>query len=189
MKQKSKVIILHSGGIDSTALIRFYQKLGFNPTSFFVDYGQLAKKAEAKAVKKICGYYEIESKKVQIHSTVKFGSGDVLGRNLFLISTALMFSKMQKGIIGIGIHAGTEYIDCNDPFVKACNEILLQYSDGKIMLSTPFLKLSKFDILQYCKGEEVPLELTYSCEKGAAVPCGTCGTCRELKTIYARKDK
>jgi len=189
MRQKGSITILHSGGIDSTALIHFYKKMDFNITSFFIDYGQLARKTELAAVKKVCRYYEISSKNIQVLGAAKFGPGDILGRNLFLISTALMFSKMQNGIIGIGIHAGTDYIDCNEPFVNACSEIIQLYSSGTIVLGTPFLKLSKFDILQYCRAEGVPLGLTVSCEKGKIPACGTCGTCKELKKLYARKDK
>lgn len=189
MKQKTNVTILHSGGIDSTALIHFYKNLGFSITALFIDYGQEAKKQELIAVEEICKYYKVSSKKIRLVSTTKFNSGEILGRNLFLISTAFMFSKMRSGIIGVGVHADTDYIDCNEPFVKACNDILQLYSSGKIVLGTPFLKLSKFDILQYCRAEEVPLHLTSSCEKGAVPPCGTCDTCKELKELYARKDK
>lgn len=186
---KKKVLVLCSGGIDSTALMFFYKKLGFHVTAFFVNYKQQSKKYELQAVKSICNQYKFTLKSIEIKGKFTFGEGDIIGRNLFLISSALLFSNLKSGIIAIGVHAGTDYIDCSASFINKCNETFTLYSDGKIILAAPFMDWSKSNIIQYCHVENIPLSLTYSCERGTLPACGMCGTCKEINKIYARKDK
>src|SRR5258706_9830847 len=100
------VIILHSGGIDSTAMIHFYNNLGYSISAFFFQYGQIAAKKEWLAVQKISKHYHIKAQKIELKTDSTFKDGLIQGRNLFFLSAALLIENMNYGQVAIGIHAG-----------------------------------------------------------------------------------
>lgn len=188
MDLKTHVLVLSSGGIDSTGTIKFYQNLDCNVESLFVDFGQMATKKEFTASQKIAQYYNIHYEKISVIFPRKmFGDGLITGRNLFLLSTALMSFKYASGIIAIGIHTGTNYYDCSKAFIEKANTLIKKYTDNNISLGSPFLTFNKLEIFNFCKKNKVPLELTYSCELGLEQPCGQCVTCSDLKRLYETK--
>ena len=162
ISKRGYVLILTSGGIDSTACINFYKKIDFKTEAIFVDYGQKAKSKELAAIKSIVKYFKIKLKVVRIKNKNKFDKGEVLGRNAFLIFTALLNFSQRNGIIALGIHSGTNYFDCSEGFTNQVNEIIGTYSQGAIKIGTPFLKFNKKEIYEYCISERVPIDLTYS---------------------------
>lgn len=181
------VLIIASGGIDSTACIHYYKKIGFNIELIFFDYGQLALKNELVAVSSIASYYNISVRKITIRHLDKFKDGLVLGRNAAFYFLALMHFKKPNGLISSGIHYGTGYYDCSEIFFNDIKKIFLEYSQGVISVGAPFLNFNKVDIIKYCTQEKVPIHLTYSCELGKEQPCGQCATCKDLISIYVRK--
>lgn len=184
---KNYVLVLSSGGLDSTACIRFYKKLKFEVEALFIDYGQSASSLELKSIKKISNHYKIKLNKVQVKNYNKFKDGVIPGRNAFLLFSALMNFKRPNGTIACGIHSGTNYFDCSKEFIEQIQELFEQYSQGTIKIGTPFLTFNKQEIFNYCISEKIPVELTYSCEVGNKKPCGKCATCKDLIAIYASK--
>jgi 7-cyano-7-deazaguanine synthase len=83
----------------------------------------------------------------------------------------------------LGIHSGTDYYDCTSAFANHVQRLLDGYFGGLIVLDTPFIDHTKQDIYAYCRVKEVPVALTYSCERNRKVPCGECLSCRE-RTSY-----
>ena len=183
------VIILLSGGIDSTATLHFYVNLGYTVQTIYIKFGQIAAKKEWLAVRKINKYYNVKSQKIELDFSNNFKDGFIQGRNLFLVSAALLTGNISHGQIGIGIHYGTNYVDCSRGFLDKCNEIFTLYTGGKITLSAPFVDWTKKQIFDYCRLEKIPLELTYSCELGKNQPCGECSSCKELTALYETKNK
>jgi 7-cyano-7-deazaguanine synthase len=55
---------------------------------------------------------------------------------------------------------------------------------ARISFSTPFLRMSKADIVREGARLEVPFAETWSCYKGGAVHCGRCGTCVERREAF-----
>ncbi len=183
----NKAVILYSGGIDSTACLEFYIDQGFSVLSVFVDYGHLSAKREYQAVSKICSFYQIKNEKLKVSGLPSFRKGLIEGRNLYLVSSALMMGKISHGIIALGIHAGTNYVDCSANFIKEVNKILDLHTGGRIILNAPFIDWHKNEIWNYCVSRRTPVELTYSCELGLKQPCGRCQSCKDLKRLYAIK--
>jgi 7-cyano-7-deazaguanine synthase len=183
INEMKNVLILGSGGIDSTACIQFYKNLKFQIEVLFVDYGQASSKKEYSAIKLITEHFNVILNKVVIENLGKFEDGVIKGRNAFLFFTALMYYKKQNGIIASGIHYGTNYYDCSVDFLNEIQSIFEKYNSGIIKIDAPFLTFNKYQIYEYCLNEKVPLNLTYSCELGLEQPCGKCLTCKDLIEI------
>jgi 7-cyano-7-deazaguanine synthase len=182
--EKNYVLVLASGGIDSTASICFFKKLNFKVEGIFFDLGQASKKFELKAITSIARHYKIKLRVVKIRSDNNWRDGVINGRNAVLYFTALMNFPKINGLIASGIHKGTPYYDCSEEFLNSIQEVFVGYTNGIVKAAAPFLNFSKKEIWNYCKKEKVPLHLTYSCELGRKQPCGRCATCKDLEAIY-----
>ncbi len=180
---KKNVMVLASGGIDSTACIHYYLSLDFKVKAFFVNYDQPAFNQEYKSVRKIASYYKIELSSATCHFPNTFFTGEILGRNGFLILTTIMANPGFSGLISLGIHSDTLYYDCTPAFVSDMNKIVEAYSDGRVKLNTPFLTWKKGMIYEYCKNENIPVNLTYSCESNEIKPCGKCLSCLDRRIL------
>ena len=187
MKKRNRrsVTVLLSGGMDSGGCIHFYQRRLFFIRPLFVDYGQPAAKAELKSASAICAFY-----KLRLHTLVVKGfnvppSGEIIGRNLMLVSCALVHAGRSANLIAIGIHRGTTYFDCGAAFLEICNSLLDGYADGRTRLAAPFLNLTKSEVWTYCTESKVPLHLTWSCEASSAKPCRKCSSCKDKESLLA----
>lgn len=178
-----EVLILLSGGIDSTACLNFYLQLGCTPFGLFVDYGQRAATREWQAVCDVARFYNIPTTRLRWQGTNK-GAGLILGRNAFLITAALMEKPVSISVIATGIHSGTEYADCSPEFVTKMQAVLDMYEKAHVQLAAPFLDWTKADIIKYCSMEHVPIDLTYSCERGSE-SCGDCLSCKDRELVDA----
>jgi len=185
MSLKKNVLVLASGGIDSSACIHYYLSLGFNVRAHFINYGQRAFKQEYKCVQKIASYYGINLTSTTCKFPNNFISGEIIGRNGFLILTAIMANPDFRGLISVGIHSDTPYYDCTPMFVADMNRIVESYADGKIKLDAPFLEWDKGMIYEYCKKENIPINLTSSCENSGDGPCGKCLSCLDRRIFDA----
>ena len=122
------------------------------------------------------GHYSEESMKTTV----------VANRNAIFAMVATGVAVAEgAGAVGLGIHAGDHaiYPDCRPPFVAAAEHLAKVANEGFVaegfQILAPFLGWSKADIV--ARGAElgVPFAATWSCYKGGAVHCGTCGTCVE----------
>jgi 7-cyano-7-deazaguanine synthase len=156
---------------------------GQSVSAIFVDYGQEAAVNERAAAIKLCGHLTVPLREVVCRASASFGSGEIFGRNGFLVMAALMYGSKIRGKIGLGIHAGTPYYDCTTAFAESMNRVLTEYSDGAVELWTPFLCEPKITMYRYLKTTGIPLEITYSCEAGKNPPCQTCLSCLDRKAL------
>ena len=181
----SEVLVLLSGGIDSTACINFYIEFERPPCGVFVDYGQPAALNEIRAARAVAKYYSIPLVCVKWKGWAQKAAGLIPGRNGFLISAALMERPSSVSIISIGIHGGTAYVDCSQIFLSEMQHIVDLYEKGKVQLAAPFINFSKEEIYSYCLSKKVPVALTYSCEVGGVTPCGVCLSCKDREVLNA----
>ena len=178
-------IVLLSGGIDSTSCLSFFLKRGFRVGALFVDYGQRAARMELRAARSVCRHFGVSLRVVILDGAKRKGEGLILGRNGFLVLTALLEARMKKGIIALGVHSGTRYSDCSRRFLRQMQGIVDTYMGGTVQVVAPFVDWSKPEIWRFAQGEDVPLALTYSCERGFAQPCGRCDSCRDVEKLHA----
>lgn len=189
MGKKSDILVLLSGGIDSTACLAYYINLHFSISALFVDYGQLSRMYESKAAEAVSKHYNIPLKKIAIVGGRKWKDGCILGRNAFLIYTGLMNFEYESGILALGIHKGTSYWDCSPDFINIMKSCFGSYTQGSITVDAPFLEWTKQEIWNYTESQKIPTELTYSCELGKMQPCGLCLSCKDLESLYDSQKK
>lgn len=181
--KKSQVIVLLSGGIDSAAAVQYYLKNGHSVRGLFIDYGQIVSKKEHLAARKVSRILRIKLDAIKVKWQKKFVDGEIRGRNAFLIFTALMNYQDFSGLLSIGIHSGVPYYDCSEGFVDDIRKLISGYTNGKIQLDVPFLKWNKKLIYEYFVKNDLSINMTYSCEKGAQRPCGQCQSCLDRKAL------
>ena len=177
--------MLLSGGLDSSGALRYSLSRGWETTAFFIDYGQPAAPRESQASRLVSEHFGVRLVRVNASGLRIPDQGEIRGRNAWLIQTALMASHIEVGLIVVGFHSGTPYVDCSPEFASAMDELLGLQTHGVIKLFAPFLHWSKRDIWDYCKNEGVPVDITYSCELGVDQPCGKCASCEDLRALRA----
>jgi 7-cyano-7-deazaguanine synthase len=185
MQNQRHAMVLLSGGMDSAACVHYYISLGYSVDALHVNYGQRASGMESQSALQIADRYGICLRSISFDSSLKYGPGVIPGRNAFLLLAALLACPGFRGIISMGIHAGTPYYDCGDRFVRALRVIVSEYTDGETVLDFPFLRWTKSMIFDYCTSSGVPLSLCYSCERGSTIPCGTCSSCKDMEALHA----
>jgi 7-cyano-7-deazaguanine synthase len=127
------------------------------------------------------GHYTDESMKATV----------VANRNAIFVNVAVGVAVASKAwAVAVGIHAGDHpiYPDCRPPFVAAAEHLAKVANEGfidpRFRLQAPFLEWTKADIVR--RGAELGVDFTrtWSCYKGGAAHCGTCGTCVERREAF-----
>lgn len=172
-------LVLLSGGLDSVALVSFYRASGRDMLALYVDYGQLAARYERRAAVNVASHYGIDLIEITYTGVKKFSNGYIPGRNALLLSVALTEFPESSGVVSIGIHSGTDYVDSWGSFIEKMQDVYDVYADGRIQVDAPFLEWNKGQVYSLCINNRVPVELTYSCEVGTSPPCGQCLSCRD----------
>lgn len=157
--------------------------MGHAVAAIFVDYRQPTRAKEEVSAKAVATHYNIPLEVIRCEVSEKNHTGEIRGRNAFLVSTALLFASMEKGAICLGIHKGTPYYDCSESFATDMARIVSGYTNGLVTLSLPFLNWSKQMIYQFAREANVPVRLTWSCEVGPVIPCGQCLSCMDREKL------
>jgi len=206
MKNKKRAIVLLSGGLDSAVTLYAARAEGFAPYCLIFDYGQRHKR-EIEAGKRICRKAGCGFQVVRISLPWKGSalldkkkllpkvSGDegaksipvtyVPGRNIIFLSFALSFAEaISARAIFIGAHSQdySGYPDCRPEFFRAFDQVALRgtkagVQGARIKIHRPLVRMTKTQIIRLGCKLGVPFELTWSCYKGAARPCGKCDSC------------
>ena len=113
----------------------------------------------------------------------------VPNRNAIMLTIAFGIAMTrQVQAVAAAMHGGDHFIypDCRPPFVEAFATMQHFALDGfaQIAFSTPFLHLSKADIVREGARLGVPFAKTWSCYNGGARHCGRCGTCVERREAF-----
>jgi 7-cyano-7-deazaguanine synthase len=175
--------VLMSGGLDSMVCAHLLATQGQLVEGLFVDFGQSACTQERRAVTRVCNVLNIPLRTVRVRGLASFSTGEITGRNAFLIFAATLARGAAPGLISIGVHAGTRYFDCSKPFLEAMARLLGELSDGRVGLAAPLSAWTKQEVHAYASRALLPIDLTYSCERGGKRVCGRCASCRDRKSL------
>ncbi len=200
-----KCIVLLSGGLDSTTILKIAQK-DFEVVPIIFDYGQ-RHKFEILAAKKIATQNGLKAKLIKI-DLKQFGNSALTAdievpknqeigneipvtyvpvRNTIFLSYALAFCEVEKIYdIFIGVNAldYSGYPDCRPEFIssfEAMANLATKFTQNnkKIKIHTPLIDLSKSEIISTGVKLGIDYSSTHSCydpdKNGRA--CKECDAC------------
>ena len=123
------------------------------------------------------GHYAEENMK---RTVVPFRNGILLA-----IAAGFAESRGAEGLV-IAAHSGDHaiYPDCRESFMMALAEAIRSGTYAGIQVLRPFIHTDKSGIAR--RGAELGVDFgrTWSCYKGGAIHCGTCGTCVERREAF-----
>jgi 7-cyano-7-deazaguanine synthase len=206
------VIIIYSGGLDSTTLLYHLRAEGLQVKALSVDYGQRHRERELAAAETVCARLSVERRLLDLRSLVDFFGKNSLtdlsvavpegpyraatiplttvpNRNMILLSVGIAWAISARfNAVAFGAHSGphTNYPDCSPAFADAMDNAARECDDRKIRVLAPFVKWDKGDIVRRGLELGVPFELTWSCYQGGERHCGQCGTCLDRKGAFAK---
>ncbi len=177
------ILVLTSGGLDSACCIAYYRDQGLPVRALWVDYGQPAARPEYLAVEHLATHYGVPLQTLRVQGIrwpALYGNlFEYQGRNLTLAALALNTTPVEGGLVALGIHEGTDFADCSPQFAEHIDQVLARLSNGRVRLDCPFLTWTKEQVAQFAHLKNVPIDLTYSCERGTIPPCGECVKCKD----------
>lgn len=188
-----RVVVLCSGGVDSSVLMKMLRDKECYLFPLFVDYGQLAAKAEWEACQRMCHFLGLEPKRMNVSG---FGQlipsgltnqnlnietdAFVPTRNLLMLTLAAAYGYVNSAyVVAIGLLSNPIFPDQTEDFIRYAQRSISQALGVDISILSPFISLDKHDTLQLARKLGLPLESTYSCHSGAQEPCGHCISCKE----------
>ena len=203
------VVVVYSGGLDSTVLLYDLLASGHGVRCLGVDYGQRHRR-ELAAGRSVCEALGAEYRLADLSGIRPLLAGSALtddvavpdghyadgsmkltvvpNRNMILLSVAIGWAVSGKAdAVAYAAHAGdhTIYPDCRPAFTEAMREAAKLCDWHVVDLLTPFVTMAKGEIVTRGAELGVPFERTWSCYKGGDVHCGTCGTCVERREAFA----
>ena len=149
----------------------------------FIDYGQPAANSEWTAAQKIAEHFAVPIGRLDLGFDLLATSGEFFARNALFVLAAAGATKDRPLTLVLGIHALAQYYDTTPLFVDHLQRLLDGYSAGTISLSAPFLTDTKANIVRYSRENDLPLSLTYSCERRNAPACGDCPSCQDRRGL------
>jgi 7-cyano-7-deazaguanine synthase len=110
-------------------------------------------------------------------------------RNGIMLAVAAGFAEsIGAEAVVIAAHSGDHaiYPDCREPFMRAMGEAMGTGTYARIQLLRPFIAMDKAGIAR--RGVELGVDFsqTWSCYKGGALHCGSCGTCVERREAFLK---
>lgn len=204
-----KVVILTSGGMDSTTLLHYHKKQGDCIRAIAFNYGQRHAKELEYAMQNakrlevpfqcvdLSSLAQVLPGSSQTDMTVSVPEGHyaedsmrttvVPNRNMILLAIATGHAiAHHMDFVSYAAHAGDHavYPDCRPKFTAHMARIMGCCDWKKVKLLRLFIKISKADIVKIGLNAGVDFSQTWSCYKGGDIHCGRCGTCIERREAF-----
>jgi len=190
-----KVLVLFSGGVESSALLVHYAKKDYLVFPLYVRFGYPWEEFELKSALRVLNfvknrYPNVESLKIRKIKAVlrKFRKPkrekelEIPMRNLLLctlgakVGYGLGIYRLAHGSLGL-----YPFADSKRDYFDELEEVISKGLGVKFAIETPFYGMHKSEVLKLY-GKEIPLELTLSCISPiGGKPCGECVKCKERK--------
>ena len=208
-----KAVCLLSGGMDSSTLAYLAKSEGYEILALHLNYGQRTEEKERACAKKIAGLLGAQDfVEVDVGYFARFGASSLTdpaiavegfdparahipntyvpfrNANLLAIATSYAESKDADAIfIGVQSLDYSGYPDCRPQFIDAFQRVidLGTKETTHIALNTPFISMTKTEILRLGLALGVPYKYTWSCYRNQDKACGTCGSCHFRKEAFA----
>lgn len=194
------LVILASGGLDSTLVSLLAQEEGASIFPLFIDYGQKAADREWMACK-------LTHKNLGLPHPQKMdlsGFGQVIltgltspekdvkteaftpGRNLLFLLAGTSYAY-QRGADAVAIGLLAEkfslFPDQKEAFLEKAEKALEAAVGKSIRILAPLFDFNKADVCKLAQAKGI--KGTYSCHNGGENPCGACIACLEFSNIQS----
>ncbi len=197
------VVCLTSGGIDSSVMTYLLRNRGFRVLPLFIDYGQVAAKSEASALRRVLpADCRRRLMTVRIPEVARIGGGRLLNpsarsywvphRNLLLLTVAGIYATtVRTHLVAIGTigESSVPVPDADASFVRLASRLLTKSANSTCEVLAPLQYRTKAEVVNLGLKLHVPVSDTWSCYGGAKSPCGACPACldRDL-AIHAAQE-
>jgi 7-cyano-7-deazaguanine synthase len=204
-----KVVVLCSGGMDSVAALQWAQVNHVVVAAISFDYGAKHNPRELPFAAENAARLGVRHEIVKLDFVARLFASDLLTtggeipdghyeaenmkqtvvpfRNAVMLSIATGFAESAgaEGLV-IAAHGGDHaiYPDCREDFMRAMGDAMRLGTYAGIQLLRPFIAMNKAQIASAGAKLGVDFARTWSCYKGGAVHCGTCGTCVERREAF-----
>jgi 7-cyano-7-deazaguanine synthase len=182
-----KVIVLASGGLDSSLVMAKLLREGHEVVPMFTNYGQYSYEGEAKAVRSVQAWLSRAIHKwdlplgtgirpvVEVKVDIGQRTAACPGRILAFCGAAAIWAftnDWDEGLIAIGIHKGDKDQDsCRVGYEGALNGTLWCLTQGKLQIMTPLMGMTREAMAKEIQEIGIPWEIMYNCYWGPT-PCG-----------------
>jgi 7-cyano-7-deazaguanine synthase len=206
-----KVVVLCSGGMDSVTALHWARREHAVVAAVSFDYGSKHNPRELPFAAEHARGLGVPHEVVALPFIGQLFDSDLLAgggavpdghyaddnmrrtvvpfRNAIMLSiaTGLAESRGAEGLV-IAAHVGdhTIYPDCREDFMRAMGDAMRLGTYAGIRLLRPFIAMDKAGIAREGARLGVDFARTWSCYKGGAIHCGTCGTCVERREAFQR---
>jgi len=205
------VVVVLSGGMDSTTLMAHYAALRTTIVALTVDYGQRHRR-EIDSARRVAAHYCAAHHVVDLSGFGSLLSGSALtdasvevpaghyaeasmratvvpNRNAVLANVAVSVAVAHRaGAVALGMHSGDHFIypDCRPEFIEALRRLVEVANAGfpTPEVHAPFMTWTKAEIAAHGTALGAPLDLSWSCYRGGGTHCGVCGTCYERREAF-----
>lgn len=188
-----KVVVLASGGVDSSVTLFLLKKDGHEVLPLFVDYGQLAGEKEWSSCRAICTFLGLVPTRVDISGFGKSIPSGItndkldIEKHAFLPTRNLLFLTVGAAYaytcfasaVAIGILANPIFPDQTVDFVQTAEKTIKTALGSDIGVLAPLISLDKRDTLNLAIKYKLPLDLMSYCHSRTEKRCGVCISCRE----------
>lgn len=199
----NKVVVIYSGGMDSFTVLNRAIKDGKEVYALSFDYGQKHVK-ELKCASDVCQELNVQHKVIDISAINQLLAGSSLtddieipeghyeaenmkstvvpNRNMILLSLAVGYAvSVGASQVYYGAHSGDHaiYPDCRPEFVLKMNDVCQIANYEPVEIFSPYLNVSKTDILTDGLKMGLDYSNTWTCYNGREKACGKCGACQE----------
>ena len=191
------VILMASGGLDSTTLAYWLLHRGVNIIPVFVNYGQHCADTELASLRQVLPLQALKDLRIIEVNGCYVGSASrmlraadlweeevsdddlyVPMRNqiLLTVGAAIAEANSVKQVFSAFIESNVaKGRDCSTSFLNGIRDFIKSYTD--VTLEFPFMEMTKRQVAGIGADLGVPLSQTYSCLASPLVPCGVCPNC------------
>lgn len=212
LKMTNKVVVIYSGGMDSFTVLNRALKDGKEVYALSFDYGQRHVK-ELDYARNVCKRLNVKHKVIDISAINELILGSSLtddieipeghyeaenmkstivpNRNMILLSLATGYAVSVKADqVYYGAHSGDHaiYPDCRPEFVAKMNDVCQIANYDPVEIFSPYLEVSKTDILTDGLKMGLDYNQTWTCYNGREKACGKCGACQERLEAFRDND-